>query len=510
LLEGGPDGLKLTSTETEPGLNPTDLAFLAFTGGEVQFYAATEGSEAATLLTFQLGGETGGMPTVPGLQPLRDSALPLIATLLILTLETPTAEFDPGAFDGGASAALAFLPETSITAGQSLPEPTDLGEGGGDGQQEPDTPEEPIPPVSQEPLPWQPFYMGLEKALDQFCRDHLDQFLSPDKPATGSASPLHVPEETSDLWQHAQAPWEARAPVEKGADHLPLAYQEQMIDEAIHLLWSDESRPTQISHTPTPVPLTPGRNIPAETGPTVATVSSTEPVNRREEVLLSSLERGCELLTGFAVSLLTATVVMSKSSDSQTSSTLLAMLRQDPANAPAWDEFVRRYRPKVYGWCRRRGLQEADAEDVTQTVLAKLTEAMRDFRYDPSRSFRAWLKTITRRAWSDLIAHRHRAAGGGTNLVLQRLQTLEARADLERQLEEVFDRELLEMATLRVQQRVAPQTWEAFRLTALEGLPGAEASRRLLMPVAHVFVAKHRVQKMLQEELRRLENPDRA
>ena len=93
LLEGGAHGLNLTSTVTEPGLHPTDLTFLAFTGGQVQFYAATKGSEAATLLSFQLGGETG-MPTVPGLQPLRDAALPLIATLLTLTIETSTAEFD--------------------------------------------------------------------------------------------------------------------------------------------------------------------------------------------------------------------------------------------------------------------------------------------------------------------------------------------------------------------------------------------------------------------------------
>ena len=70
LLEGGPDGLNLTSTETEPGLlNPTDLAFLAFTGGQVQFYAATEGSEAATLLTFQLGGETAACPRSPVCNP---------------------------------------------------------------------------------------------------------------------------------------------------------------------------------------------------------------------------------------------------------------------------------------------------------------------------------------------------------------------------------------------------------------------------------------------------------
>ena len=89
--------------------NPTDLAFSAFTGGQVQFYAATEGSEAATLLTFQLGGETGGMPTVPGLQPLRNAALPLIATLLTLTIETSTAEFDLSATDGEAAAAVSFL-----------------------------------------------------------------------------------------------------------------------------------------------------------------------------------------------------------------------------------------------------------------------------------------------------------------------------------------------------------------------------------------------------------------
>ena len=35
------------------------------------------------------------MPTVPGLQPLRNAALPLIATLLTLTIETSTAELNP-------------------------------------------------------------------------------------------------------------------------------------------------------------------------------------------------------------------------------------------------------------------------------------------------------------------------------------------------------------------------------------------------------------------------------
>src|SRR5262249_59068052 len=82
----------------------------------------------------------------------------------------------------------------------------------------------------------------------------------------------------------------------------------------------------------------------------------------------------------------------------------------------------------------------------------------------------------------------------------------EARSDRERQLVDAFDRELLELAMHRVQKRTKPANWDAFRLTAVEGLSGADVARRLGIPVAHVFVAKHRVQKMLQDEVRGLKN----
>jgi RNA polymerase sigma factor (sigma-70 family) len=190
-------------------------------------------------------------------------------------------------------------------------------------------------------------------------------------------------------------------------------------------------------------------------------------------------------------------------SDSTTSLTLLARLRKDPLDQEAWTEFVRRYRPKIHRWCCEWGLQPMDAEDVTQDVLLKLSQKMRDFQYDPARSFRAWLKTVTQHAWSDYVSGRQAGVGGEH----ARLQTLEARADLTRQLSEEFDHELMETAMQVVRQRVAPQTWEAFRLTALEGLSGAEAARQLGVAVANVFVGKHRVQKMLRDEIRRLEEP---
>ena len=88
---------------------------------------------------------------------------------------------------------------------------------------------------------------------------------------------------------------------------------------------------------------------------------------------------------------------------SQTSTTLLGRLRRDPRDQAAWNEFVARYEPRILDWSRRWGLQESDARDVTQAVLLKLSRSMTTFVYDRSRSFRGWLKTITRQpgaTWS--------------------------------------------------------------------------------------------------------------
>ncbi|OAI42238.1 RNA polymerase subunit sigma [Planctomycetaceae bacterium SCGC AG-212-D15] len=191
--------------------------------------------------------------------------------------------------------------------------------------------------------------------------------------------------------------------------------------------------------------------------------------------------------------------------------TLLGRLRRDPSNPQAWGEFVAQYGPRIYGWCRKWHLQDADCEDVTQNVLLRLADKIRDFTYDPSRSFRAWLKTLTLHALSDFVKTRERPGhGSGDSGVVHMLDSVEAREDLVKHLEEEFDRELLDEATARVRLRVAPQTWEAFRLTAVEGLSGAEAAERIPMQVAQVFVAKRRVQKMLREEVARLEKTEES
>jgi RNA polymerase sigma factor (sigma-70 family) len=194
--------------------------------------------------------------------------------------------------------------------------------------------------------------------------------------------------------------------------------------------------------------------------------------------------------------------------DSHTSATLIGRLRQFPPDQAAWAQFADRYGRRIYGWCRQWNLQEADAEDVTQGVLLKLAEKMRAFDYDPTRSFRAWLKTVTRHAWLDTASSRKAAVAAGGSLALELLQAAEAREDLVERLGEEFDRELLEEAMARVRVRVTPRTWEAFERTALKGESGADTAKAVGMKVATVFVARSKVQKMLHEELKKLDAPD--
>src|SRR5262245_41473434 len=129
---------------------------------------------------------------------------------------------------------------------------------------------------------------------------------------------------------------------------------------------------------------------------------------------------------------------------------------------------------------------------------------MQSFVYDEGKSFRGWLKTVARNAWSDYWSSRKVIATGGSQAV-ELLGTIEAREELIRRLDEEFDRELLEEATARVRMRVTPKTWQAFERTAIQGQSGAEAAAALDMKVATVFVARSKVQKMLQDEIQKLE-----
>jgi RNA polymerase sigma-70 factor (ECF subfamily) len=200
---------------------------------------------------------------------------------------------------------------------------------------------------------------------------------------------------------------------------------------------------------------------------------------------------------------------MSNGADSQTSSTLLRRLRQNPTDQAAWNDFVDRYGRMIYRWCRQWGLQEVDAEDATQNVLLDLARQMRTFVYDRNGSFRGWLKTIAYRSWCRLLEKRQRPGSATCDPeTLNLLKSEAACEDFLAALARESDRELLDRAMQLVRLRVQPNTWEAFRLLVLEGCSGAEVGQRLNMKVGAVFVARGRVQKMLQAEMRLLQGDE--
>jgi RNA polymerase sigma-70 factor (ECF subfamily) len=193
---------------------------------------------------------------------------------------------------------------------------------------------------------------------------------------------------------------------------------------------------------------------------------------------------------------------MSRKPNDDTSLTLMMRVQQDPADPEAWDEFVHRYQPMIRAWCLKWGAQDSDADDVAQQVLIKLMSATKTYRCESTASFRGWLKTVTHNAWIDFV--RRPVTTQAPDWISSLADSHDALEDLEQQMEQAYERELLELAMRRVEPRVKPNTWEAFRLTSIEHLSGAEAAERLTTPISGVFVAKHRVLKLLEEEVRKL------
>ena len=81
----------------------------------------------------------------------------------------------------------------------------------------------------------------------------------------------------------------------------------------------------------------------------------------------------------------------------RTRASLLARLGNG-GDQGAWREFFDIYWPLLVAVSRRSGLNDADAQDVAQDVLAMVSKQIPDFRYDPAEgSFKGWLLTLTRR-----------------------------------------------------------------------------------------------------------------
>jgi RNA polymerase sigma-70 factor (ECF subfamily) len=179
---------------------------------------------------------------------------------------------------------------------------------------------------------------------------------------------------------------------------------------------------------------------------------------------------------------------------------LLLRIR-DAQDREAWNTFVDVYVPLVFGHCRKQDLQPADADDVTQTVLAQVSQAMRTFEYQPDKGrFRAWLGTVVRHAiarWRKKQAREPQGRGGLADDVAE---PFEAGVE-DSAWNEEFNAHIFRAALARSRPHFKDKTWQAFEWVWLEDRPAAEVARDLDKDVAWVQVAKSRVLKRLRQEV---------
>ena len=186
-----------------------------------------------------------------------------------------------------------------------------------------------------------------------------------------------------------------------------------------------------------------------------------------------------------------------------TRASLLVRLR-DARDQDAWRQFVQVYAPLVYGFARKRGLQDADAADLMQEVLQSVAGAVGRLDYDPRRgSFRGWLYTITRNKVHNFLAgRRHQVRGSGDTGAHLRLEEQAGPADEDSgPWDQEYERRLFDWAAQRVRREFQDATWQAFWRTAVEGQGAKEAGAALGMSVGAVYVAKSRILARIKEEV---------
>jgi len=185
-----------------------------------------------------------------------------------------------------------------------------------------------------------------------------------------------------------------------------------------------------------------------------------------------------------------------------TRASLLVQIR-DGANRAAWQEFAHLYGPVVYGFARQRGLQDADAADIVQDVFRSVSSSIGRLDYDRHQgTFRGWLFTITRnKVFNFLSARRIRPQGSGDTTTNRLLDSQPEGSDGSDVWELEYQRRLAAVAIDRIQKEFQATTWQAFWLTAVEGVGAADVARQLRMTPGAIYVAKSRVLARLKAEV---------
>jgi RNA polymerase sigma factor (sigma-70 family) len=195
-----------------------------------------------------------------------------------------------------------------------------------------------------------------------------------------------------------------------------------------------------------------------------------------------------------------------------TRETLLSRLK-DWNDQSSWNRFFQTYWKLIYRTALHAGLTQEEAQEVVQETVLSVCRRMPEFRYDPGRgSFKAWLLKVTQWRIRDQWRKRmpvNRAMGVPDEGRVQAEDIEEIPDPGPNELEGLWDQEwnqnLLNAALERIKLRVDPKQYQVFDQYAVKNVPLAQVCRLFQVSAGRVYLIKHRMTRLLQREMRKLE-----
>lgn len=184
----------------------------------------------------------------------------------------------------------------------------------------------------------------------------------------------------------------------------------------------------------------------------------------------------------------------------------------NPEDQEGWELFYNLYSQLVYRFAIQRGLSDAEAKDVVQETFLSVSKKVKDFKYDPEiGSFRSWLLHTTQWRIADIKKKRGRLH----EAMAQEEETTARTALVERLADGTFDQQndtwdqewrasLVEVALDRLKGKVGAKQFQVFELYVLKRWPVLKVAQTLGVNVGQVYLTKHRVAKMVKQEIQEL------
>lgn len=185
----------------------------------------------------------------------------------------------------------------------------------------------------------------------------------------------------------------------------------------------------------------------------------------------------------------------------------LILRLQNRDDGVAWSEFLEIYQPVIFRTARRKGLQDADAFDLTQEVLSRVANAVSTWNPDPQKgTFRAWLGTITRNMVVEFFRKNQKLPQTGDQSAIQHLLNQQSVGPDSNIFDLEYEKAVFQWAAEKIRTRFDDRSWDAFWQTAVLNRAVRDVALELEMTAGAIYIARCRILKCLREAVSKQES----